>query len=158
MDRRADQQRDRFTREDITKIFDPSRFNQEKLTPFQYWVLLLAVYTGARVKELAQLRTQDVIEDARIYAVSLVWDGGTTKNDQSVRTTPLHPRLVELGFMDYVKDMRSKGHEKLFPRAWGTFSGPGDKMSRWFNVTYLPKLGLDGKRVFTHSAIPLPMS
>jgi integrase len=146
--RRADKQRDRFTREDLAKIFHPARFNLEKLTSFQYWVPLLAVYTGARVEELAQLRPKDVIEVDGIYGINITGEAGNLKTEQSARVIPLHPRLIELGFVDYVKGMRAKGHEKLFPRAWDTANGPGDKMSRWFNVTYLPKLGLVGKKSF----------
>ena len=136
--RRAQDQREKFSDEDLQAIFNLNRFNQKNLRkPFMYWVPLLALFTGCRVKELAQLRTQDVANNV----VSISEDAGRLKTLAGTRTIPIHPKIVELGFLQYVNQVKAAGHERLFPEAWDTQNGPGDKVSRWFAV-YRKNLGI----------------
>lgn len=89
----------------------------------QYWLPLLALLTGARGNELAQLRLSDIRHSTDkvpyFYINELPDEDGqrrkTTKNTASQRKTPLHPRLQALGFLDYVEHLRGLGHEFLFP-------------------------------------------
>ena len=59
---------------------------------------------------------------------------GKLKTVSSGREIPLHPAIVQRGFLEYVRNIRVAGHERLFPEAWDTQNGPGDKLSRWFAV------------------------
>jgi integrase len=78
------------------------------------WVPWICAYTGARVNEITQLRFQDVVirkvNDAAIWAIVITPEAGTTKNNQT-REVPLHPHLVEQGFLDFVM---ARGEGALF--------------------------------------------
>ncbi len=149
--RRARDQRRRFTNEDLQAIFDPSKFNRDKLDSFQFFVPLLALHTGARVNELASLRTVDAQAEGEIVILDLNDEAARKKTASSVRRIPLHPFLLKIGFADYVAQMREKGHERLFPRAHLNKTGAGDKMSDWFNRSYLPTVLVDRERKSFHS-------
>jgi len=132
---RASEERAVFDADDLRTIFDPVRFNPEKLRkPFQYWCPLLALFTGGRAQELAQLRVVDVIERDGIWAIFISKEAGKIKTKASQREIPLHPAIIQRGFLEYVERIRAAGHERLFPEAWDTQNGPGDKLSRWFAV------------------------
>nr|WP_321466392.1 site-specific integrase [uncultured Desulfobulbus sp.] len=140
--RKASEERAVFDSGDLKKIFDPERFSLEKLRkPFKYWCPLLALYTGARAKEIAQLRVEDVFEQDGIWGIFITPDAGDLKTIGSKRKVPLHPTILDRGFLEYVEQTRVGGHEKLFPEAWDTENGPGDKLSRYFAV-YRKKLNI----------------
>jgi integrase len=132
----ASEERAVFDADDLRLIFDPVRFSVEKLRkPFKYWCPLLALYTGARAQEIAQLRVLDVFEaEPGLWAIRIAKDAGKLKTVASQREIPLHPAIIQRGFLGYVERTRAAGHERLFPEAWDTGNGPGDKLSRWFAV------------------------
>jgi integrase len=65
------------------------------------WCPLIALYTGSRVGEVTQLRKQDVIAQSGIHVLRITPEAGTVK-DREFRLVPVHPRLVELGFLRFV--------------------------------------------------------
>jgi hypothetical protein len=42
------------------------------------------------------------------------------KNAQSKRSIPIHPELLRLGFLDYVRKIRALGYKLLFPGLYST--------------------------------------
>ena len=70
----------------------------------RYWVLLLCRYTGARSKEMLQLRKSDVTVNSEGIHYMNVRRGEDqyVKTDSSLRHIPLHSHLIELGFLDFV--------------------------------------------------------
>lgn len=62
------------------------------------WV---CAYTGARVGEITQLRCQDFREEGGVPVFRIIPDAGTVKTKR-FRDVPLHPHLVEMGFLGYV--------------------------------------------------------
>jgi integrase len=66
------------------------------------WLPPLCAYTGARSGEIAQLRSSDVVEREEIHAIKITPEAGTVKTGQA-RVVPLHPHLIELGFLEFVK-------------------------------------------------------
>jgi len=83
--------------------------------PDRRWLPWLAATTGARIGELAQLWGSRIKEIDGIPAMVLApaEDGGSLKNEGSERTVPLHPALIEQGFLDFVK---ARGAGPLFYR------------------------------------------
>lgn len=126
--------REPFSSEDLKAIFAPDRILNPQ--PHKYWPPILALYSGARVNEIAQLFVQDIEEIAGIWGMHI---RRQTKNKSSRRFVPLHPELIRLGFLDYVNDVRQARFEHVFPGlTWGE-NGPGDVIGDWFNRTYLRK-------------------
>jgi integrase len=109
-----------FTVDELQTLFGklpreiPKKHTAESALP---WVALIALYTGARLEEIAQLTTADVREVAANGATVWVIDvhnGGENKlkNETSARLIPVHSDLVRVGLLDYVKALKAG---PLFP-------------------------------------------
>lgn len=104
-----------------------------------YWPPLVSAYQGARLEEICQLDKADVIEVAGILCLritdALDEEAGDTgkklKTNASVRTVPVHPVLIEMGFLDFVRASQGRRDgPKLFrfePDQRGRFGGPYGK-------------------------------
>lgn len=108
-----------FDEDELKKIFAPENFAKCK-RPHHYFVPFLALYTGARANELAQLRLSDIVEKSGLKCLRITHDEDgdvqtRTKNEASVRTIPIHPTLIKLGLLDYVEDLKSIEAPRLFP-------------------------------------------
>jgi integrase len=122
--------------------------------PFKFWLPMLALYTGARVRELAQLYVDDVSERDGDWFISIAQNrpGQRLKNLQSERMVPVHNRLIAAGFLEYVEDARRAGLVRLFPGLnWQAANGPGDQVSDWFNRTLRKQIGIQGWELTFHS-------
>jgi integrase len=88
-----------FSADDLILLFESDEYRQEQFTkPWQYWLPILGLFTGARLNELAQLRVIDVSSREGVTTLAILdQDGLRTKNESSVRTLPMHPKLIELG-------------------------------------------------------------
>ena len=77
------------------------------------WVPWLVALSGARVGEITQLWGSSISEQAGIVCMTIAPapDGGSLKNLGSQRTVPIHPAIIEQGFLDFWK---SKGSGPLF--------------------------------------------
>jgi integrase len=75
---------------------------QTKTDAARRWAPWLCAYTGARVGEITQLRGVDVIQQDGIPAIKITPEAGTVKN-RKARTVPLHPHLIEQGFLEFAK-------------------------------------------------------
>jgi integrase len=65
------------------------------------WVPWLLAYSGARVAEITQLRKEDIIEERGIAGMRITPDAGSTKT-RKPRSVPVHPHLIEQGFLQFV--------------------------------------------------------
>jgi len=61
----------------------------------------LSLYTGSRIGEMTQLRKEDVVEQDGVTALCITPEAGTVK-DREFRLVPVHPRLIEIGFLTFV--------------------------------------------------------
>lgn len=80
---------------------------QNKSEPWQRfagrrWVPWLCSYSGARIGEMVQLRKQDVRRDDGQWVMRITPEAGTVKTGQ-MRDVPLHPHLIEMGFLEFVE-------------------------------------------------------
>jgi integrase len=85
-----------------------------KLAAAKRWVPWLLAYTGTRVGEVAQLRKCDVVKFDGHWAISVSKEAGTVKTKGSWHI-PLHPHLIEQGFLAFV-EAAPDGHLFLTPR------------------------------------------
>lgn len=88
-----------YTKEQAAKILTAAR---EQSKPYLRWVPWLAAYSGARVNELLQLEKQDVFEYEGAWFYKILHQGDRTTKTKTSRTVPLHPAVVEEGFLDFV--------------------------------------------------------
>ncbi|WP_285960567.1 site-specific integrase [Pseudomonas tohonis] len=122
-------------RHELVQIFSSPVFTQGWRSPRAnfgeawFWLPLLLCYTGARREEVAQLQVNEVREsDDGIWYLSLLATpdesdvelNRTMKTLGSHRVVALHPDVIELGFLSYVRTLPAKG--PLFP---GLAANPG---------------------------------
>jgi integrase len=81
------------------------------------WLPLLGLFTGARLGELCHPLVSDVQCAEGIDYINLTDEGDeqAIKTVGSRRRVPIHPELVRLGFLDYVKGRKAAKDERLFP-------------------------------------------
>lgn len=106
-----------FDREQVQALFAPAAF--ERLSASARWASLIGLYTGARASEVGQLLVADVLEIDGVPCIRVSDEGEhqKVKTDVSLRTVPLHPELIRLGFLEWVQSLRQAKHTRLFPAA-----------------------------------------
>jgi integrase len=97
-----------FTHDELQRIFAPARLNALR-HPADVWGILLSLFTGARPNEIFQLTLADVrtVEGVKVLDIQDDTEGNSLKNEPSRRLVPIHPTLIQLGFMDYCADVRA---------------------------------------------------
>lgn len=128
-----------------------------------YWLPLLALYSGARIEELAQLHPDDVVEEAyrdadgndgSAWVISITdrGEGQSLKNASSRRRVPVHEDLIRLGFIKHVLAMKTEGRGRIFwrlrPDSHGSESG---NFSKWFGRYLRTELKITDERMVFHS-------
>lgn len=128
-----------------------------------YWLPLLALYTGARINELAQLHPDDVTEEGysdpkgkthKAWVIRIEENkarGQKVKTEGSERRIPVHADLIKLGFLAYAKGQRGKpllfdalsmnNKDRRISGAWG----------QWFSDYLRNKVGVTDERMTFHS-------
>jgi integrase len=135
----AADKRDPFTVNQLNTIFSGApwspRDDAPRGKPLHYWGPLIALFHGMRRSEIAQLHVSDVMEVAGVQVILIKAGGGKrTKTKNARRMLPVHPELVQLGFLDYVGQRRAAGGVQLWEgeRPNNTMQW-GDGFSDWFS-------------------------
>ena len=121
---RPSEERDRVTDAQAVAIFTNNKFLEKRENdPPVYWTILIAAYSGLRLEEIAQLnpRTDIPVEKGRYYfnATETSDDPSekkSLKTDAAKRQVPLHPKLRELGLIDYIANLNKEKANTFFPR------------------------------------------
>lgn len=156
---RAVTQRSNFTKEDIRKLFNSEDYVKGlHKTASRFWVPLIALYTGARINEICQLSTNDITLDAEsnrwIFDINENEDvpNKSLKRWFHARFVPIHQRLIDLGFLEYVEETRKK-HIRVFPEL--IYKRDENKyandIQRWFNRTYKSNCNVTTPKTSFHS-------
>lgn len=118
-----------------------------------YWVPLIALYSGARLQEIAQLYVDDLkhIEGILVFDFNENGEDKKLKTVSSRRKTPVHPKLVELGLLNYCEDQRQQGKQRMFSDIPGSGDGTYSNIfSKRFNFL-LHKFGIKTVNTSFHS-------
>ena len=97
----------------------------------RYWIPLLCLYHGLRVREATQIRVPDIVlgeppllkiqveeESENANDTQSAIPARHVKNEATKRAVPIHPILLELGFMTMVNEAKSRGmNSPCFPSA-----------------------------------------
>ena len=104
-----------------------------------WWAPLLALYTGARPTEIVQMRLEDIQVVDDILMAAVVDDeekGQQVKSKAGLRSFPIHPRLLELGFSEYVEALRGTGATRVLQGIKPAPRLPGANLGKWWNERY----------------------
>ena len=145
-----------FTKEELRKILNPKTYHSWSINfthPFRkervsnqmpyYWVFLLGIFSGMRTNEMCQLRLSDLKRVDKIWFM-FVEDSEETrvKTESSIRKVPVHPQLIELGFIDYVGTLKKQKKGRVFWELSENRDGFASHLSRHYNQRVLPTLGI----------------
>lgn len=110
---------------ELQRIFEGAEmksFASDAAQHHKFWLMHVALFTGARANEICQLNPQvDIVQNDGVWAL---WINAETPSDphidKSVKTeeskkVPIHSKLIELGFLQYVERVKSGGAMLLFP-------------------------------------------
>lgn len=86
-----------------------------------FWLPLFALYTGARLAEMANAFPEDFKVEGGIDYFEIHEGHGKPhlKSESAARRVPIHPELLRLGILDYVEDRRETGWNKVFEEMQG---------------------------------------
>jgi integrase len=130
-----------------------------------YWLPLLALFTGARLEELGQLRPADLVQLSYpdpdgteqwgwfLQIVETDGQNGTElKTAESERHIPLHHQLESLGFVAFAQAMKREGRERIFHKLTpGPYGNLTHKWGQWFGTYLRTTCGVADKRMTFHS-------
>ena len=119
----------------------------------RFWVPLISLFHGMRLNEICQLQLGQIKTERGIWYFDIrVSDGGQRlKTSQSKRRIPLHPKILEIGFLSYLSQLRERGEVQLFPEL--TLDARGyhsRKLTRWF-ASFLESCSVRSSRKSFHS-------
>ncbi|MDO8799420.1 site-specific integrase [Phenylobacterium sp.] len=129
-----------------------------------YWLPLLAMFTGARLNELGQLRPSDILKlpymdkdgnELEAWCIRIVADkaeGLKLKNRWSARRVPIHSDLIRLGFLTYVETAREAGQARIFPELRpDKYAHITANWSKWFGRYLRGTIKVTNRRMRFHS-------
>jgi len=132
-----------YTKQQVRHILESAK----SLAGWKYWVIMLGAYTGARLGEILQLRKVDLLQDdeSSRYYLRITRDAGRVKTENANRRVPLHKKLLEAGFIEFVQE----GGDELFPRVQSQVA------TQWYRPYRqglgIPDLDEHGLRLVFHS-------
>lgn len=142
-----------FTSDHLKLIFSPLTYQEHNPKPHQYWTPLIALYSGARIEEICQLLISDIRDVEGIQCFDIKDDDDQSiKTGASKRLIPVHPTLIALGLLEYIKDVKSIAGDTalLFPYLIKTTNGYSKTASAHF-AKYMDKIGLTDPLLVFHS-------
>lgn len=143
-----------FEATELRKMFNPETYpnpHGRKDMP-KFWIPIIALYHGCRLNEICQLDVNDIVQEKGIPCININDNGEdkSLKNKGSNRIIPIHPKLLDMGFLIYVEYQRREHKKKLFDLVRIKNGMYGRPVQAWF-ARYLDKIGITGKDKVFHS-------
>lgn len=142
----------------LTLLRHPSYLTKQFTSAYSFWLIPLAVFTGARLGELCQLDLKDFVQIEGVDCIDIndteasdpdSADEGRSKRlktKNAKRLVPIHPELIRLGLLRYVEAKRKHHQVYLFPElSRARRDGPSHAASNWFQ-RFRDKVGITGKQ------------
>lgn len=136
---------EQFDENELRAIFEDPRYPTHMHKPEYRWMPFLGLYTGARLGELAGLKVSDIRQIDGVYCFVIE----KAKNTNSIRKIPLHEKIINSGFLDYVVSLPDKSGQ-VFPNLKEGINGYGKNVTRRFGQ-YLDMIGITKKQKSFHS-------
>lgn len=141
----VDEERKAFDSDDLQNLvkglLEESQKGNLKGRPERQWIPLIGLFSGMRLNEICQLHTSDVIQinDIWCFKVGADDDGNKRlKTRSSKRTVPIHPVLIDIGFLDYYQSVKDQ------PRLWMNLTKGVKGYVKNFSYWFLGSRGREG--------------
>jgi integrase len=138
-----------FEVEELNRLFAGQRFDKKPKTHSLMsdlpWTMAIALFAGMRQGEIADLDAENIKRRDGVPYFDII----ESKSEAGVRLVPVHSRLIQLGFLDYVKAIDSG---PLFPAlpVDKRSGGRGHTIAKRF-PDYRRSRGVDRDRLVFHS-------
>lgn len=155
-----------LSHDDLKTLFASTVFQQSGMKrggggAAAYWLPLLSLFTGARLEELGQLYVTDVKREKGIWYLDITdiiendvlkqSHPKRLKSPSARRNIPLHPQLIQTGFLDYLAAIKAEKHTRLFPLLKADCKGDiTGNFSKWWS-RYRRRIGVGSKLKTFHS-------
>ena len=144
-----------FKPDELKKLFEADYYSRAQYDdPYKYWVPMLLLYTGGRLNEFCQLLVEDIVTVDDIPCF-LIWDDEVhrqrLKGESSRRRIPIHSKLIEAGFLEFVESMRQSKSVKLFPKLDNGSEKHNKLAGNWLNRHMTAEGVKDGRGLDCHS-------
>ena len=118
-----------YSDEEVVRILTAAR---QEARPSMRWAPWLMAFSGMRVAEVLQLGAADIRQEDGVWFMAIHEDrpGLSVKTGQR-RSVPIHPRVIEEGFLTHWRGLASDG--PLFPDK--AVDAHGQRGARGWNVT-----------------------
>lgn len=119
--------------------------------PHKFWLPAISLYSGARQAEICQMYVDDCILVDGVPCFNITTDNEgdkKIKTEAGYRTIPIHPILLEMGFLEYVFEQKKNGHERIWSEFKRTSKGYGASFERFFSRFNRKYITQDTKKVF----------
>ena len=144
--RKAHEERSVYSPEELQRILDNLKWDENH--PDRLWVPLIGMLQGMRLNEICQLHVDDVSLRG-VPSISINDDAEKqVKNADSYRRIPIHPKLIDLGLLDYVRSVKASGHTRLFWMLKPHRGAYGHYTGKWFQTFNRKHVTNDPKKVF----------
>lgn len=151
-----------YSDEQLLKMFDPTQPEHTyfKKNPDQFWVCMIALFTGSRLNAVVTLQYDDIIKKDGIDCIQFIENHPLKKlkTEASERIVPIPKQLLDMGFVQYFQNQKQKlkktGSDFIFPKCQtknGTFNG---KVVGRGVLSFLTEIGIRGsndKKLDFHS-------
>jgi integrase len=121
--------------------------------PSRFWLIPLALHTGARLAELTALRVDDFEMREGISCILIrPRDDRRLKTEAAERVVPVHPTLIDMGLLQFVDARRAEaGREaQLFPDICPVQGDWAHEPSKWF-ARFRRNVGITSSRQPFHA-------
>jgi len=159
----SNEKRSAFTTDNLKSIFETPHFHnhdwkkgQGRNEPYRFWLPLIALFTGARLGEICQLKTSDIfqVDNIWIFNITNEFDKATgkkikkVKNKNSLRKIPISQQLIDIGILKFVTNLKNGA---LFPEL-NTKQNGIDAAQKWVN-NFLKRCGVHQTYIKTFHSI-----
>ena len=162
-----------FTLPELKRLFEGTEIQAIAKNPklaHHFWLPHLGLFTGARVNEICQLNPQTDIVSEPETGIWHIWITTESESDSRVRKSvktgesrrvPIHKKLIELGFLKYVEQVKATGSKLLFPDWKPINRRASGEAEKWFRGLLrdtglrdeTPKACILGMHVFRHTLL-----
>ncbi|MEP3946653.1 site-specific integrase [Ascidiaceihabitans sp.] len=104
---RREDKRAAFSNDQLNVIFRSQVYQDQERSSSLFWVPLIAIWNGMRSNEICQLDVADIKLEENVWGFDVTHISTTGDDDKSVKTgssvrfVPMHPKLIEFGFLDF---------------------------------------------------------